>query len=1275
MSWWKKGLIGLLVVVLVLVTTVALLIGTTSGLHLLFKGANRWVPGLHISRVEGGWRDLSLRDITYQMQGVEVRGGQLHLAVNTSCLWHSSVCVDDLSLRDVSVVVDTSKMAPAAPVEETKSEPLTDISTPYPLTLKHLGLHNINVKVDDTSIALGEFSTGLAWQNRQITLAPTQINNFLLALPTVAKVAVDNAAQATKTAMTQTPEQAAEQKKAEDEQARLAAQQPPLGDTLRTLFAKPLLDLPSVTLPVDVDIQGITGNTLRVTGDTELTINRLNLKARAQNNHIALQQLQVQAIQGQLHASGDADLADNWPVNMNLNSTLNIDPIKGQKVKLALKGNMKQQVDLAINLSGPVKAQLNAMAQPATVGLPFSLKVNSPRLRWPLTGPAQVQADNLNLDTSGKASDYRIQLAAALTGQGIPPAQISLNGKGDLGQFSLDRLRVAALQGNIDLNALVDWNKAISWRSELTLNNINTARQYPDWPAKINGQITTKGSVFGGTWQLSVPKVDIKGNVKQNPVNIEGSLQGNSYMQWKIPQLLVALGRNHLNVHGELNDKLMLDADVDAPALDNALPGLGGTLKGMINARGTLKQPELKMDLQGRALRWQQIRLQSLALKGNVSSAEQISGNMNLNLQQLHQEGVDIQQILLNAGGNEQAHQLTLKVTGKPVAGELALKGHFDRQQQRWQGSLTRSQFSTPVGNVALSRAMSLDYQNLKQTITVGSHCWLNPNAELCVPEPIVAGPAGHAHLQIRKLDLAMLKDFLPAQTQLSGRFSGDTRVNWTENGGLPDANLSLNGQGVEVRQDVQGKMLPIAFDRLNLKAALVKGKAQLQWLIKLANNGQLTGNVQVADPENRRTLGGTVGIDNLSLAILNPALSKGESVQGVLSSQLRLGGSLQSPQVFGQLALKNAKAQTSAMPVELTDANLSMVFNGMSSTLEGLIQTAHGNLNLSGNADWRQLDNWRAHIAAKGEKIRVTVPPMVRMDVSPDLTFDATPAAFNLDGRVDIPWARIVVQDVPESAVGVSSDEVMLDEHLQPIQPATTSMAINSNLIIHVGDDVRLSAFGLNARLNGDLKVGQGKNGLGLNGQINIPSGRFHAYGQDLIVRKGQLQFSGPPDQPYVNLEAIRNPDATEDNVTAGIRVTGLADEPKVEVFSDPTMSQQAALSYLLRGQGLGSSDDSNALTSALVGLGVAQSGQVMGKIGETFGVSNLALDTAGVGDSQQVQVSGYVLPGLQVKYGVGLFDSLATLTLRYRLMPKLYLEAVSGVDQALDVLYKFEF
>lgn len=52
---------------------------------------------------------------------------------------------------------------------------------------------------------------------------------------------------------------------------------------------------------------------------------------------------------------------------------------------------------------------------------------------------------------------------------------------------------------------------------------------------------------------------------------------------------------------------------------------------------------------------------------------------------------------------------------------------------------------------------------------------------------------------------------------------------------------------------------------------------------------------------------------------------------------------------------------------------------------------------------------------------------------------------------------------------------------------------------------------------------------------------------------------------------------------------MTGTADEPKAEIFSDPAMSQQEALSYLLRGQGLESDQsDSAAMTSMLVGLGL---------------------------------------------------------------------------------------
>ena len=860
----------------------------------------------------------------------------------------------------------------------------------------------------------------------------------------------------------------------------------------------------------------------------------------------------------------------------------------------------------------------------------------------------------------------------------MPPADITIDAKGNERQVSLDKLTVAALEGKTELTALLDWQQAISWRGELALRGINTAKVAPDWPSKLDGLIKTNGSLYGGTWQMNVPEVKITGNVKQNKVNVEGSLRGNSYMQWTIPGLHVALGNNTADVKGELGVKdLNLDANIDAPKLDNMLPGLGGTAKGLVKIRGTVDAPQLLADITARGLRWQELSIAQVRVDGEVKSTDQIAGNLDVRVERIAQPGVNIGLVHLAAKGNEKQHALQLQIQGEPVSGQLALSGSFDRKEERWKGALSNTRFQTPVGPWSVNRDIALDYRNLEQKISIGPHCWVNPNAELCVPQTIDAGAAGHAIVNLNRFDLAMLKPFMPEATQASGVFSGNADVTWdTTKEGLPQGKVTLSGRNVKVTQIVNNAPLPVAFDTLNLNADLHNNRAELGWLIQLTNNGQLDGQVQVTDPQGRRNLGGNVNIRNFSLAMINPIFSRGEKAEGKLNANLRLGGNAMSPLLFGQMQLNGIDVDGNFMPFDMQPSQITMNFNGASSTLQGDIRTQQGQISLNGDADWRQIDNWRARIAAKGSRVRITVPPMVRLDVSPDIVFNATPSLFTLDGNVDIPWARIIVKEVPESAVGVSSDEVMLNRDLKPENTQSASIPINSNLNIHVGNNVRLDAFGLKARLTGDLKVAQDKQGLGLNGQINIPEGRFHAYGQDLIVRKGELLFSGPPDQPLLNIEAIRNPESTENDVIAGVRVTGTADQPKAEVFSDPAMSQQEALSYLVRGQGLDSGQsDSAAMTSMLIGMGVAQSGQLVGKIGETFGVSNLALDTQGVGDSSQVVVSGYVLPGLQVKYGVGIFDSLATLTLRYRLMPKLYLEAVSGVDQALDLLYQFEF
>lgn len=1258
MSLWKKISLGVLIFILLLLGTVAFLVGTTTGLHTLFKAANRWVPGLEIGQVTGGWRDLHLKNLRYTQPGVAVNAGDIHLAVKLGCLRDSSLCVNDLSLKDINVVIDSEKMPKSEQVEEEDTGPL-DLSTPYAITLSRVALNNINIKIDDTTVSLIEFTSGLNWQEKNLTLKPTTLQGLLIALPKVAEVAQEEVV--------------------DPKINNPHPDEKPLGETLKDLFSKPVLpEMTDVHLPLNLNIEEFRGESLRLTGDTDILVRNMLLKVSTQDGNMTLDALDIDSNQGTVNATGTAQLSHNWPVDLTLNSTLNVEPLKGEKVKLKVGGALRETLDVGINLSGPVDMVLRAQTQLAEAGLPLNLEVVSEQLYWPFTGERQYQADDLKLKLSGKMTDYTLSFRTAVKGQSVPPATILLDARGNEQQINLDKLTIAALEGKTELKALLDWQQAISWRGDLTLNGINTAKEFPDWPSKLNGVIKTRGSLYGGTWQMDIPQLKITGNVKQNKVDVDGSLKGNSYLQWVIPGLHLQLGPNSAEVKGELGVKdLNLDAVINAPGLDNALPGLGGTAKGLVKVRGTVEAPQVLADITARALRWQELSVASVRVDGDVKSTDQIAGHLNVRAERIVQPGVNLSLVQLEAKGSEKQHALQLRVQGEPVSGQLKLAGSFDRATERWKGSLSDTRFATPVGPWSLNRAIALDYRNAEQKISIGPHCWNNPNAELCVPQTIDAGAEGRAVVNLNRFDLAMVKPFMPDATQASGIFSGKADVSWdTTKEGLPQGEVTLSGRNVRVTQTINDAPLLVAFDTLNLNARLRDNRADLGWMMRLTNNGQFDGQVQITDPQGRRNLGGNVNIRNFSIGMVNAIFSRGEKAAGTLSANLRLAGDAQSPQLFGQMQLNGVDIDGNFMPFDMQPSQLAMNFNGQSSTLQGVVRTQQGQINLSGDADWSQLDNWRARVAAKGSKVRITVPPMIRLDASPDVVFVATPDLFTLDGSIDIPWARIVVHDVPESAVGVSNDEVMLNANLEPEKPQSASIPINSNLIVHVGNNVRMDAFGLKARLNGDLKVAQDNQGLGLNGQINIPEGRFHAYGQDLIVRKGELLFSGPPDQPLLNIEAIRNPEATENDVIAGVRVTGTADEPKAEIFSDPAMSQQEALSYLLRGQPLDSDQsDSAAMTSALVGLGVAQSGQIVGKIGETFGVSNLALDTAGVGDSSQVVVSGYVLPGLQVKYGVGIFDSLATLTLRYRLMPKLYLEAVSGIDQALDLLYQFEF
>ena len=145
---------------------------------------------------------------------------------------------------------------------------------------------------------------------------------------------------------------------------------------------------------------------------------------------------------------------------------------------------------------------------------------------------------------------------------------------------------------------------------------------------------------------------------------------------------------------------------------------------------------------------------------------------------------------------------------------------------------------------------------------------------------------------------------------------------------------------------------------------------------------------------------------------------------------------------------------------------------------------------------------------------------------------------------------------------------------------------------------------------------------------------------------------------------------------MTAGIRLSGSAEQPTTQIFSEPAMAQEDALSYLVLGRSrTNTGEDNNMLAEAALGLGLMGSAGVTSDIANKLGIQDFDLDTQGTGNSTAVVASGKINEKLSLRYGVGVFEPANTIALRYLLSKKVYLEVATGVASSLDIFYKRDF
>src|SRR5690606_1074482 len=225
----------------------------------------------------------------------------------------------------------------------------------------------------------------------------------------------------------------------------------------------------------------------------------------------------------------------------------------------------------------------------------------------------------------------------------------------------------------------------------------------------------------------------------------------------------------------------------------------------------------------------------------------------------------------------------------------------------------------------------------------------------------------------------------------------------------------------------------------------------------------------------------------------------------------------------------------------------------------------------------------------------------------TPTLDITADAARIEVTGEVLIPRAEITPGTSPPSAVAASSDQILLTEEAEE-EDAAAARELHARVRIALGDAVNFDGYGLTARFAGNVLAVQAPGTpTTATGEINIIDGEYRAYGQGLVVETGNVYFAGGPlTEPALDIRAVRRP---QPGILVGAHVVGTLEEPQFTLFSEPAMTQQEQLSYLVLGRSLqeAPAGESSALSQAALAMGLRGGDFLARNIGERLGIDQL--------------------------------------------------------------------
>lgn len=502
---------------------------------------------------------------------------------------------------------------------------------------------------------------------------------------------------------------------------------------------------------------------------------------------------------------------------------------------------------------------------------------------------------------------------------------------------------------------------------------------------------------------------------------------------------------------------------------------------------------------------------------------------------------------------------------------------------------------------------------------------------------------------------------------------------------GRKEGDLTLTDTGVE---GSGAQALGLQKIRLSLQAQ------NGVWTARQSLDGVLLGQVeasQVVTPANALAwpgmsdkLKGDVQASISDARALGAWAPAGWRLAGHVDARAALGGTVGEPLYQGVITGQQLGAQNALLGIYLSEGQLKLNLQGSKAELEQLSlrggSDQGGMLHVTGQASLSGQPEANLQIKAErfgllnrsDRRARVSGQAQVQLKGQDSVKVDGT-LTFD-EGLFDV--SRIDTPTVGDD-VNVINRPGQVDDSL--VGGETSALAKRQwyvQLGLNLGQQLRVKGRGLDTRLSGSLRFSTPNGRPQVHGSVAAVDGSYVSYGQKLVIERGSLNFSGPIDNPRLDIKAMRAQSAMAESsdVKVGVLITGTAVDPRVRLYSEPPMSETEKLSWLVLGRGptgLGVADIGLLQTAASAlwgGEGASPKDTLVG----TLGLDELSIrQTDGAVRDTIVTVGKQISRRWYLGYERSLNATTGTWQAIFRAAQRLTVRLQTGDDDAIDLIW----